>query len=116
MKKLVPLQNDTCPKTDPAMPFMQRPWLSAFGRRAHLEQVGAVEPEVDRDDRVARQRRHRRRTAGVVPSVITSGSYTDSAPVAGFRIVAWTNAPRSAALVISQPDAAGVIPSVPVSW
>src|SRR5271165_2075715 len=31
-------------------------------------------------------------------------------------MVAWTNAPRAAALVIVQPDAAGVVPSGPVSW
>ena len=36
--------------------------------------------------------------------------------MAGFRIVAWTNAPRLAALVIVQPDWAGDIPPVPVSW
>jgi hypothetical protein len=53
--------------------------------------------------------------AGVVPWVITSGSYTDNAPVRGFRIVAWTNAPRFAKLAIVQPEACGVIPPVPVS-
>ena len=31
-------------------------------------------------------------------------------------MVAWTNAPRLAALVMVQPDAVGVIPSGPVSW
>src|SRR5260370_37572894 len=31
-------------------------------------------------------------------------------------MVAWTNAPRLTALVIVQPDAAGVIPFGPVSW
>ena len=31
-------------------------------------------------------------------------------------MVAWTNAPRLVALVIVQPDAAGVVPSGPVSW
>ena len=31
-------------------------------------------------------------------------------------MVAWTNAPRLAALVIVQPDAAGDVPSGPVSW
>ena len=50
-----------------------------------------------------------------MPLVMTSGSYTDSAPVAGSRIVAWTNAPRLAKLAIVQPDAAGVIPFGPVS-
>ena len=55
-------------------------------------------------------------TAGVVPWVMTSGLYTDSLPVRGSRMVAWTNAPRLAALVIVQPDAAGVVPSGPVSW
>jgi hypothetical protein len=54
-------------------------------------------------------------TDGVVPLVITSGSYTDNAPVAGSRIVACTNAPRFAAFAIVQPDAAGVIPFGPVS-
>jgi hypothetical protein len=47
---------------------------------------------------------------------MTSGSYTDSAPVAGFRIVACTKAPRAAAFVIVHPDAAGVMPLGPVSW
>ena len=54
-------------------------------------------------------------TAAVVPWVITSGSYTDSAPVAGFRMVAWTNAPRAAELAIVQPDCAGVMPAGPSS-
>src|SRR5271166_70568 len=31
-------------------------------------------------------------------------------------MVAWTNAPRLTALVIMQPDAAGDVPSGPVSW
>jgi hypothetical protein len=47
--------------------------------------------------------------------VTTSGSYTDSAPVDRFRIVACTNAPRLAALASVQPDAAGDWPSGPVS-
>ena len=54
--------------------------------------------------------------AGVVPCVITSGSYTASFPVAGSRIVACTKAPRFAELAVVQPDAAGVIPAGPVSW
>jgi hypothetical protein len=33
-----------------------------------------------------------------------------------FTIVAWTNAPRLAALAMVQPDCAGVIPFGPVSW
>src|SRR6185437_16167893 len=53
--------------------------------------------------------------AAVVPWVITSGSYTDSAPVRGLRIVAWTNAPRFTKLAMLHPEAAGVIPPVPVS-
>ncbi len=36
--------------------------------------------------------------------------------MAGFRIVAWTNAPRLAKLAIVHPDAAGVCPFGPVSW
>jgi hypothetical protein len=36
--------------------------------------------------------------------------------VRGFRIVAWTSAPRLTALVVVQPDAAGDVPSWPVSW
>ena len=47
--------------------------------------------------------------------MITSGSYTDNAPVRGFRIVAWTNAPRFAKLAIVQPEACADIPPVPVS-
>ena len=54
--------------------------------------------------------------AGVVPWVMTSGSYTDSFPVAGSRMVACTKAPRFAALAILQPEAAGEAPFVPVSW
>ena len=46
-------------------------------------------------------------TAGLVPLVTTSGSYTDSAPVAGSRMVAWTNAPSWSELIIWQPEAAG---------
>ena len=53
--------------------------------------------------------------AGVVPRVITSGSYTANFPVAGSRIVACTKAPRLAELAVVQPDAAGVIPPAPVS-
>ena len=55
-------------------------------------------------------------TAGLVPLVTTSGSYTDSAPVRGSRIVAWTNAPRLTELIIWQPEAAGDVPAGPVSW
>src|SRR5258708_40050302 len=54
--------------------------------------------------------------AGVVPWVMTSGWYTLSFPVAGSRIVAWTKAPRLAALAIVQPDCCGVMPFDPVSW
>ena len=53
--------------------------------------------------------------AGLVPSVMTSGLYTDSAPVRGSRMVAWTNAPRLIELIIWQPDAAGDVPAGPVS-
>ena len=53
--------------------------------------------------------------AVVVPCVMTSGSYTDSAPVAGFRMVACTKAPRFAELASVQPDASGVWPPGPVS-
>jgi hypothetical protein len=48
--------------------------------------------------------------------VITSGSYTLSRPFLGFRIVACTNAPRLPTLAMVQPEAAGDIPSGPVSW
>ena len=54
-------------------------------------------------------------TAGLVPFVMTSGLYTDSAPVRGSRMVAWTNAPRRTELIIWQPVAAGDVPSGPVS-
>ena len=54
--------------------------------------------------------------AGWVPWVITSGSYTLSCPVLRLRIVACTNAPRLAKLAMVQPEAAGDIPSGPVSW
>ena len=53
--------------------------------------------------------------AGRVPFVITRGSYTDSFPVAGSKIVACTKAPRFAAFAMVQPEAAGDAPSGPVS-
>jgi hypothetical protein len=46
---------------------------------------------------------------------MTSGSYTESAPVDRFRIVACTKAPRLLALASVQPDASGDWPSGPVS-
>ena len=54
-------------------------------------------------------------TAGVVPAVMTSGSYTHSRPVAGSRMVAWTKACRFG-LACVQPEAAGSWPPGPVSW
>ena len=54
--------------------------------------------------------------AGLVPAVMTRGLYTDSAPVRGSRMVAWTNAPRLIELIVWQPDAAGDVPPMPVSW
>ena len=54
-------------------------------------------------------------TAGLVPAVMTSGSYTQSRPVAGSRMVAWTKAWRFG-LAWVHPEAAGSWPSGPVSW
>ena len=111
----MPLQNETWPNTEPLRPLTQRPWASAFAvaptwvRSVPLKPTSMV--TMARAGRVGTTGA----AAGVVPWVITSGSYTDSAPVAGFRMVACTNAPSAAALAMLQPDAAGVIPFGPVS-
>ena len=71
LKKLTPLQNDVGPKADPSL-AADAVGIRERGRgRPHLDQVSAVEPEVDRHDRVRRD--HRRielhaRASGLVPS------------------------------------------------
>ena len=115
LKKLMPLQNDTWPKTDPR-PLTQLPCASAFGVAPTWIRSVPLNPKSMVTIACRGSFGTTGATAGVVPWVMTSGLYTDSAPVRGFRMVAWTNAPRLAALVIVQPDAAGEVPSGPVSW
>ena len=106
-KKLAPLQNDTWPKTDPFRPLTQRPWASALAVAPTWVRSVPLKPKSIVTIAPAGRVGTTGATAGVVPWVMTSGSYTDSAPVAGFRIVACTNAPRLAALAIVQPDCGG---------
>src|SRR5262249_12913674 len=114
-KKRVPLQNDTWLKIECRSPLTHRPCRSASGgaptwvRLVPLNSKALVttagEGSLGRSGV----------TAGRVPLVITSGSYTRSAPVAGFRIVACTNAPRLSVLAIVHPERAGGSPCGPVS-
>ena len=61
LKKLVPLQNDTWPNAVPALAVDAVALPKGVRRGAYLGEVRAVEPEVDRDHRIPRQGRHRRR-------------------------------------------------------
>ena len=115
LEELVPLQNDTWPKIEPSRPLTQRPWASACAVAPTWVRLVPLKPKSMVTMAPAGSVGTAGAAAGVVPWVITSGSYTDSAPVAGLRIVAWTNAPRLPKLAMVQPDAAGVIPPVPVS-
>ena len=114
-KNWVPLQNDTWPKIDPFRPLTQLPCRSAFRVAPTWVRLVPLNPKSMVTTAPAGSVGTTGGTTAVVPLVMTSGSYTESAPVAGSRIVAWTNAPRLAKLAIVQPDAAGVIPFGPVS-
>ncbi len=115
-KKPVPLQNETWPKMEPLSPLTQRPWASAVGVAPTWVRLVPLKPKSMVTTAFGGRVGTTGAAAGVVPCVMTSGSYTDSAPVAGFRMVAWTKAPRFPALAMVQPEAAGVIPLAPVSW
>src|ERR1700733_2645489 len=116
LKKLAPLQNDTCPNGDPGMPSMQSPSLSAPGVAPFWIKNVPLNPKSMVTIAFLGSFGTTGLTEGVVPAVMTSGLYTYSAPVRGSRMVAWTNAPRLSELVIWQPVAAGDPPAGPVSW
>src|SRR5215469_9056725 len=116
LKKLTPLQNDTCPKGDPGMPSVQLPSLSAPGVAPFWMRNVPLNPKSMVTTAPFGSFGTTGLTAGVVPAVMTRGLYTYRAPVRGFRMVAWTNAPRLIELVIWQPVAAGDPPPAPVSW
>src|ERR1700684_2052205 len=112
----MPLQNDTCPNTDPGSPLTQLAFLSVFGVAPTWVRSVPLNPKSIVTIAFLGSFGTTGATAGVVPCVMNSGAETYSLPVRGSRMVAWTNAPRLAALVMVQPDASGVIPSGPVSW
>ena len=116
LKKLVPLQKDTCPKGDPGMPSTQLPCASASGVAPTWYRNVPLNPKSMVTIAFAGSFGTTGATAGLVPWVTTRGLYTDRAPVRGFKMVAWTNAPRLTELIIWQPEAAGDSPSGPVSW
>src|SRR5580692_10280994 len=112
-KKCVPWQNDTWPKGDPRRPSTQWPWIRARGVPPTCVRVPPLKPKSIVTTAPLGSLGTTGATAGRVPFVITSGSYTDSFPVAGSRIVACTKAPRLAAFAMVQPEAAGDAPSGP---
>ena len=114
-KKCVPWQNDTWPKGDPRRPLSQWPWISARGVAPTCVRLAPLKPKSIVTTAPFGSLGSTGAAAGRVPLVITSGSYTDSFPVAGSRIVACTKAPRFAAFAMVQPEAAGDAPSGPVS-
>src|SRR3984957_1261284 len=119
LKKLAPLQNDTCPKGDagdPGMPSMQLPSLSAPGVAPFWNRNVPLNPKSMVTIAFLGSFGTTGLTAGLVPAVMTRGLYTYSAPVRGSKMVAWTNAPRLSELIIWQPVAAGDPPAGPVSW
>ena len=116
LKKLTPLQNETCPKGECGSPSVQLPSPSASGVAPTWIRLVPLNPKSMVTIAPAGSFGTTGATAGVVPWVMTSGSYTDSAPVRGFRMVAWTNAPRLSELIIWQPDAVADVPAGPVSW
>ena len=115
MKNAGPLQNDTCPKGEPGSPSVHLPWRSAPGAAPTWRRIAPLNPMSMVTTACAGSFGTTGATAGLVPLVITRGSYTDRAPVAGFRMVAWTNAPRLTELIIWQPESAGEVPAGPVS-
>ena len=74
MKKLAPLQNDTWPKIEPGMPFMQLPCLSAAGVAPTWNRSVPLNPKSTVTIASAGMAGTKGCTAGVVPFVITSGS------------------------------------------
>ena len=116
LKKLTPLQNDTCPKGDPGMPSVQLPCASASGVAPSWSRNVPLNPKSMVTTACFGSFGTTGLTAGVVPAVMTRGLYTDRAPVCVSRMVAWTNAPRLTELLIWQPVAAGDPPAAPVSW
>src|ERR1700689_4897629 len=115
VKKLMPLQNDTWPNTEPAVPLTQFAPRNVPGVAPTWVRSVPLNPKSMVTTAFLGSVGTTGATAGVVPWGMTSGSYTESLPFRGFKIVAWTNAPRLAALVIVQPETAGDWPSVPVS-
>src|SRR6516165_8947811 len=110
LKNAGPLQNDTCPKGEPGSPSVHLPWRSAPGVAPTWRRIAPLNPMSMVTTACTGSFGTTGATAGLVPLVITRGSYTDKAPVAGFRIVAWTNAPRLTELIIWQPESAGEVP------
>src|ERR1022692_3424192 len=87
-KKLVPLQNDTWPKIDPFRPVTQFPCCRAVGVAPTCVRLVPLKPASIVTIAPAGRVGTTGAAAGVVPAVMTSGSYTCRAPVAGSRIVA----------------------------
>ena len=116
LKKLGPLQKETCPKGEPGSPSVQLPCRSAPRVAPAWRRISPLKPMSMVMTACLGSFGTTGATAGLVPLVTTSGSYTDSAPVRVFRMVAWTNAPRLTELIIWQPEAAGDVPAGPVSW
>src|SRR5690242_11007824 len=115
LKKAGPLQNDTWPNGEPGMPSVHRPSASAFGVAPAWRRTSPLNPMSMVTTACRGSFGTTGLTAGLVPLVMTSGLYTYSFPVAGSRMVAWTNAPSSSELIIWQPEAAGDVPAGPVS-
>src|SRR5579859_3939317 len=116
LKKLVPLQNDTCPNGDFGMPSVQLPSASASGVAPFWSRNVPLNPKSMVTIAPLGSFGTTGLTAGVVPAVMTRGLYTYSLPLCGSKMVAWTNAPRLSELIIWQPVASGVPPAGPVSW
>src|SRR5579872_7607731 len=116
LKKLVPLQKETCPNGDFGMPSVQLPSASASGVAPFWSRTVPLNPKSMVTIAPLGSFGTTGLTAGVVPAVMTRGLYTYSLPVRGSRMVAWTNAPRLSELTIWQPVAAGDPPAAPVSW
>src|SRR5260370_34018224 len=81
-KKLMPLQNDTWPKTDPR-PLTQRPCASAVGVAPTWVRLVPLNPKSIVTIAVLGSLGTTAATAAVVPWVMTSGVSADSAPVRG---------------------------------
>src|ERR1700722_17045845 len=115
-KNATPLQKDTWPKIDPAMPLTHFAPPRVAPVAPLRVRLVPLKPKSMVTTAPAGSVGTTGAAAGWVPWVMTSGSYVLSAPVAGSRIVACANAPRWAKLAMVQPDACGDIPFGPVSW